>query len=78
MGVSHRIRVRAGNVKCPTQEATSRGGEATAKSFFTLTQREKIEAVPVKEGANFNSGAPVALVKATAREPVALNWWRMT
>jgi hypothetical protein len=28
-------------------------------------------AVPVKEGANFNSGAPVALFQANPRQPVA-------
>jgi dipeptidyl aminopeptidase/acylaminoacyl peptidase len=41
------------------------------KELFYLAADGKIVAVPVKEGANFNSGAPVALFQANARQPVA-------
>jgi Tol biopolymer transport system component len=41
------------------------------KELFYLSADGKIVAVPVKEGANFNSGAPVALFQANPRQPVA-------
>jgi len=41
------------------------------KELFYLAADGKIVALPVKEGANFNSGAPVALFQANARQPVA-------
>ena len=41
------------------------------KELFYLAADGKIMAVPVKEGANFNSGAPVALFQANQRAPVA-------
>ncbi len=41
------------------------------KELFYLAAAGKIVALPVKEGANFNSGAPVALFQANAGQPVA-------
>jgi Tol biopolymer transport system component len=41
------------------------------KELFYLAADGKMVAVPVKDGANFNSGAPAALFQANARQPVA-------
>jgi Tol biopolymer transport system component len=41
------------------------------KELFYLAADGKIMAVPVKEGANFNPGAPAALFQANERAPVA-------
>jgi serine/threonine protein kinase/Tol biopolymer transport system component len=41
------------------------------KELFYLAADGKIMAVAVKEGANFDAGAPMALFQANAREPLA-------
>jgi Tol biopolymer transport system component len=41
------------------------------KELFYVAADGKIMAVPVKEGANFNPGAPAALFQANPKEPVA-------
>ena len=57
-------------------QVSNGGGEqprwrGDGKELFYLAGDGKIMAMPVKEGSNFDAGAPVALFQTNAREPVA-------
>jgi Tol biopolymer transport system component len=57
-------------------QVSNGGGEqprwrADSKELFYLAADGKIMAAPVKEGANFNPGAPTVLFQANQRTPVA-------
>jgi Tol biopolymer transport system component len=57
------------------QVSTGGGGQprwrSDGKELFYLSSDDKIMAVPVTAGANFDSGTPVALFQATAWQPVS-------
>jgi eukaryotic-like serine/threonine-protein kinase len=57
-------------------QISSGGGEqprwrGDGKELFYLSPDDKMMAAPVKEGANFDAGAPVALFQANPRQPAA-------
>jgi eukaryotic-like serine/threonine-protein kinase len=57
------------------QVSTGGGGQprwrSDGKEMFYLSSDDKIMAIPVTAGANFDSGTPVALFQATAWQPVS-------
>jgi Tol biopolymer transport system component len=57
------------------QVSTGGGGQprwrSDGKELFYLSSDDKIMAIPVTAGANFDSGTPVALFQATAWQPVS-------
>jgi eukaryotic-like serine/threonine-protein kinase len=57
------------------QVSTGGGGQprwrSDGKELFYVSSDDKIMAVPVTAGANFDSGTPVALFQATAWQPVS-------
>jgi len=57
-------------------QVSNGGGEqprwrGDGKELFYLSAEEKLMAMPVKEGANFDAGAPEVLFQTNAREPLA-------